>query len=258
MNISISYCFIFIFIPLSKAKTFVKIEPNGGNITICQDKITDLEYKVSSESIIGQFYQTLKPETWHNCDDCQIWYLNDTRQSQLLYSTKSLESLIPINRSIIENYAKQNIDKDLPIRRLLMFPERSKTISYYHGTCYFIGANEYSTCNNIILASEYRFRFLEDADLYCIADLGKNTIALGETNLMKVKCKYCDILQIMLFTHHPICGKQQHFQLPFTNCPLPIVLIHYQLQIANKHLISIFIQAGLHRTQFLFNIVFMT
>ena len=179
MNISISNCFIFFFIPLSKAFTFVTIEPNGGNITICQDKITDIEYKVSSESIIGQFYQTLNPETWYNCDDCQIWFMNDTRLSQRLHKTNNFESLIKIDRLIIEEYAKQNIDKDLPIRRLLAFPERSKNISLYgyygyYGACYYntnLKAN--ATCDNLLIANG---PVLDEGKLYCMTDLGNTVI----------------------------------------------------------------------------------
>merc|ERR1712227_326089 len=103
---------IFIFITLTEATTSVEFEPDGGNITIHKDRYSDIEYKVTSnDSVIGQFHQNLKTNSWENCFNCEIWYVDDTT-SEPIYMAKELDSLIPINRSILEDFATHNIDKE--------------------------------------------------------------------------------------------------------------------------------------------------
>ena len=93
---------IFLFIPSSKSTTSVEFEPDGGNITICYDRYTDIEYKIISiESVIGQFHQNLKSNTWRNCTDCEMWYYTENK---LLYKTKELDSIIQINHSIVDPF----------------------------------------------------------------------------------------------------------------------------------------------------------
>ena len=113
----------FLFISLCKSNTSIEIEPNRGNITIIQDKFTDIEYiEYPTKAIIGEYHQTLSTNTWHNCENCTLLYLNDT--NHLLYETDKIESIIKINQSILEDFAIQNIDKDFVIRRKLSYPPR--------------------------------------------------------------------------------------------------------------------------------------
>ena len=158
---------ILTLVPLSKATTTVKFEPNGGNITISRDRYTDIEYKdVSIESIIGQFHQNLKTDTWEHCVDCEIWYVNDTRRTDgPIYKTMELERSIPINRSILENFATHNIDKDFAISRQLVYPARNQKIAVYE-RCYHI---ENRNGNSKVYDNKWRD---ETGRPFCLADLG--------------------------------------------------------------------------------------